>query len=234
MDHLLGQVTTLTFDVFGTVLDLGNSLSKSLERFLKGKGPVVDTSELWAQWRTRQRLEQFQDSLLMLGHSGYLETCRRALTYCLNDNEIEFADDEVDEVIGSFRDLMPFGDAVSGLKRLKGRFKLVALSNGDQWLLEHLVARQIGLDFDRLISVESAGYFKPHPAVYRSAVRLLGADPAELMMVSSHGFDIVGARACGYEAAYVNRYDLPLDESVYMPGIVAKDFDGLADQLLVS
>ena len=231
--HLtLRRVTTLTFDVFGTVLDLGSSLSKPLEILLEGKEPVLDASELWLQWRARQRLEQFQDSLLMLGHSGYLETCRRALVYCLKDNNIEVSDARVDRVIGSFRELMPFGDAALALQRLKERFAVVALSNGDQWLLEHVAEKQISFDFDRLISVESAGYFKPHPAVYRSAARLLQSDPAELMMVSSHGFDVVGARACGFEAAYVNRYGLPPDESVYKPGIVAKNFADLADQLL--
>jgi 2-haloacid dehalogenase len=152
--------------------------------------------------------------------------------YCLKDNNIEVSDARVDRVIGSFRELMPFGDAALALRRLKERFAVVALSNGDQWLLEHVAEKQISFDFDRLISVESAGYFKPHPAVYRSAARLLQSDPAELMMVSSHGFDVVGARACGFEAAYVNRYGLPPDESVYKPGIVAKNFADLADQLL--
>ncbi|SVD14366.1 uncharacterized protein METZ01_LOCUS367220, partial [marine metagenome] len=186
--HLtLPRVKTLTLDVFGTVLDLGGSLSKPLEILLEGKEPVLDASELWRQWRARQRLEQFQDSLLMLGHSGYLETCRRALVYCLKDNNIEISDAGVDRVIGSFRELMPFGDAALALRRLKERFAVVALSNGDQWLLEHVAEKQISFDFDRLISVESAGYFKPHPAVYRSAARLLQSDPAELMMVSSHG-----------------------------------------------
>lgn len=232
MDHPLGRVTTLTFDIFGTVMDLSRSLSKPLEEFLKSKENDLGVSQLWSQWRARQRLEQFQDSLLMSGHSGYLETCRRALVYCLKDNNIEATDTDVDRVIGSFRDLIPFGEAARALRRLKERFAVMALSNGDQWLLEHVAEKQIGFEFDRLISVESVGYFKPHPAVYRYAARLLRSDPAELMMVSSHGFDVVGARACGYKAAYVNRYDLPPDESVYKPGIVAKDFEDLADQLL--
>ena len=232
MDDPLDRVTTLTFDIFGTVLDLGGSLSGPLEQFLGGKGAAMDAGELWVQWRARQRLEQFQDSLLMLGHSGYLQTCRRALVYSLKSNRIESTDAEVDELIGAFRELMPFDDVAEGLDRLNGRFRLVALSNGEQWLLEHLVANQIGFDFDQVISVEAAGFFKPHPAVYRTAVRLLEAEPGELMMVSAHGFDVVGARACGYRAAYVNRYGLPPDESAYQPDIVIGDFVELADRLL--
>jgi len=232
MYHPLGRITTLTFDVFGTVMDLSSSLSKPLEKLLQGKENALDTSQIWSQWRDRQRLEQFQDSLLMLGHSGYLETCRRALVYCLKDNNIEATDMDVDRVIGSFRDLMPFDGAARALRRLKERFAVMALSNGDQSLLEHVAEKQVNFEFDRLISVESVGFFKPHPAVYRYAARVLQSDPAELMMVSSHGFDVVGARACGYKAAYLNRYGLPLGESIYKPDIVAKDFEDLADQLL--
>ena len=225
-------VTTLTFDVFGTVLDLQSSLTAPLERFLSSKKTNVDAEALWRYWRARQRLEQFQDSLLMLGHSGYLETCRRALVYCLREHGIEYEDIEVAELIEAFKRLVPFGDAVEGLTRLQGRYRLVALSNGEPWLLEHLVANQIKVEFDRIISVEEAGFFKPHPSVYRTAVRLLAAEPHELMMVAAHGFDIMGARACGYRGAYVDRYGLPPEESPYRPDLVVKDFAELADRLL--
>ena len=97
----LDRVTSLTFDVFGTILDLEGSLAAPLKRFLSSREADVDGRALWRQWRTRQRLEQFQDSLLMLGHSGYLETCRRALVYCLRGNGIEYDDAEVEEVMES-------------------------------------------------------------------------------------------------------------------------------------
>ena len=73
----LSGVTTLTFDIFGTVLDLSASLIPAIARLLNTKESPVDSSALWAQWRSRQRVEQYQDTLLMQGHGGYLETCRR-------------------------------------------------------------------------------------------------------------------------------------------------------------
>ena len=60
---------------------------------------------------------------------------------------------------------------------------------------------------------------------------MLKAEPSELMMVSAHSFDAVGARASGYRASYVNRYDLPYDDSPYQPDVEARDFLDLADKL---
>ena len=79
----LDRVTTLTFDVFGTVLDLTGSLESPTDHLLKELGSELSGVEFYPQWRARQRIEQFQDSMLMLGHSGYLETCRRSLVYSL-------------------------------------------------------------------------------------------------------------------------------------------------------
>ena len=227
----LAGVTTLTFDVFGTILDLAGSLVPPTGRFLDAKSAPLDGAAFWEQWRARQRIEQFQDALMMLGHSGYLETCRRAFVYCLRSSGVMFEQDEVDTLMEAWQDLTPFDDAVPGLERLRGRYRLVALSNGEQWYLEHLVKDRIRFDFDDILSVEKAGAFKPHPSVYRMAARLLGAEPGEIMMVASHSFDVMGARACGYCGAYVNRYRLPFDETSYRPDIEVNDFIELATRL---
>jgi 2-haloacid dehalogenase len=93
------------------------------------------------------------------------------------------------------------------------------------------VKNRIRHNFDAEISVEDVGVFKPSPQVYRHAARTLHAEPSELMMVSAHGFDAVGARASGYRAAYVNRYDLPYEETPYRYDVEARDFLDLADKL---
>ena len=68
-DHI-AQVNTLTFDIFGTVLDLGGSLAEPAGRFLSEHGSRVTGAEFWRTWRERQRIEQYQDNLFMLGHTG--------------------------------------------------------------------------------------------------------------------------------------------------------------------
>ena len=227
----LARVTTLAFDIFGTVLDLTGSITPPTHRFLQGRGAKVSAETFWDQWRSRQRIEQYQDSLMQLGHSGYLETCRRALVYCLRVNGIAFTDAEVQGVMQAWQELSPHPDCAEGLRRLKSRFKLVALSNGEQHYLEHLEKARMRFGFDALISVQKAGVFKPHPAVYRTGATLLGLEPHQIMMVAAHAFDIMGARACGYRGAYVNRYRLPYEESPHRLDLEVRDFVELAGAL---
>jgi len=228
---MISEVTTLAFDIFGTVLDLTGSMTPPSRRLLERKGASVSPETFWDQWRARQRIEQYQDSLMHLGHSGYLETCRRALVYCLRLNGIAFTDEEVRDLMHAWQGLTPHTDCAEGLRRLKAKFRLVALSNGEQPYLEHLERERMRFGFDAIISVQRAGFFKPHPAVYRTGAMLLNLEPQQIMMVAAHSFDIMGARACGYRGAYVNRYQLPYEESPYKPDLEVKDFLELADVL---
>lgn len=228
----LTNVNTLTFDIFGTVLDLAGSIVPPLTEFLSTREAPIDGTTLWPEWRARQRIEQHQDTILMLGHRGYLDSARRALVYCLRKHDVEFNPAELERFMRVFENLRPYDDAVEGLKRLGETYRLVALSNGDTWLLEHLIDTQIPAPFDRTISVDRVGRFKPHPSVYRTAAQILDAEPGELMMVAAHSFDILGARACGFRGAYVNRYSLPYETSPLQPDVTVNDFLELAEALL--
>ena len=70
--------------------------------------------------------------------------------------------------------------------------------------------------------------FKPHPSVYRAAAQKLQLEPGQIMMVAAHSFDIIGARAGGLRGAYVDRYDLPMGCTDYLPDISVPDFHQLA------
>ncbi len=227
----LSLVHTLTFDALGTILDLGGSHAPRLSEFLRTKGSPTTAGELWAKWRYRQRIEQYQDNQFYAGHSGYLDSARRALRYTLRAGKLPFEDADVDWIMEGWQELKPFPDALPGLQRLRTRFKLVVLSNGEREFLAHLVSKRIQHQFDAVISVQEVGVFKPQPQVYRYAARVLKAEPGELLMVSAHSFDVIGARLSGYRGAYVNRYDLPFDETPYRFDVEAADFLTLADRL---
>ena len=231
----LDSVTTLTFDIFGTVLDLAGSLIPPLDLLLSNcTAPASITGEkVWAQWRLRQRIEQYQDNMVMLGHSGYLAVKRKALMYTLRALKIEFEYDQIDEFMESYQTLTPFKDAIDGLNRLSEKYHLVMLSNGEQHFLEHLAKNRIGIDFYQILSAETVSQFKPHPSVYRFAAEKLSLEPQQIMMVAAHSFDILGARHSGFRGAYVNRYDLPYDESDYVPDITTRNFHELCDILEV-
>ena len=225
-------VKALTFDLFGTVLDLGGSLTPHIADFLAAKGSGADPTEMWAQWRYRQRIEQYQDTLVEMGHGGYLETARKAFVYVLGLNDIEGTPSEVEEFMQAWQELKPFDDVLPNLPRLASRYRLVALSNGNRWFLDHLVANRIKWDFDDVISVDEFGRFKPHPSVYRGAARNLGLEVGEIMMISSNSFDVMGARMCGNRGAFVNRYGLPFEDTPYVPDVTVKDFGELADAIV--
>lgn len=232
MDQALENVRTLTFDLFGTVLNLSGSLVPALRKFFESRHVEIDAAEFWTDWRRRQRLEQHQDTILMLGHRGYLDSARRALRHTLRVHEVRTDEIGVLELLRTFEQLRAFDDAQEGLLRLAEHYQLVALSNGDPALIEHLAANSIDAKFDRCISVDRVGRFKPHPAVYRMAAAELERDPSEILMVAAHAFDILGARACGYRGAYVNRYGLPYEESDLVPDLEVRDFNELAVCLL--
>lgn len=223
-------VKALTFDLFGTILDLGGSLTPHIGTFLASKGSDTSADVFWQQWRYRQRLEQFQDTIMALGHGGYLETVRRAFVYVLGMNRVEASADEVKTFLECWRELSPFPEVKDALPRLHEKYRLVALSNGDPWFLEHLAKNRIQYDFDAVISVEQAGgAFKPHPGVYRKAATMISLEVGECMMVSANSFDVVGARACGMRGAWVDRYDLPYEDTPYQADVMVNDFTELAD-----
>jgi 2-haloacid dehalogenase len=224
-------VHTLTFDAFGTILDLGGSHAPRLAAFLASHGDPITAAELWARWRHRQRIEQYQDNLFHAGHHGYLDSARRALVYTLRASRLPFDDRDIARIMEGWQELTPFPDAVPGLQRLQQKFTLVILSNGERDFLAHLVKARIRHAFAAVISVQDIGLFKPSPDVYRYAARVLAAEPSRLLMVSSNSFDVVGARMSAYRGAYVNRYGLPYEETPYRPDLEVADFSALATAL---
>lgn len=223
----------LTFDLFGTILDLGGSLTPFISESLATHNAKNVTADgFWEQWRYRQRIEQYQDTIMMLGHSGYLETVRRALHYTLRQNGIDATHETLEEFMRGWQQLSPFPEVVSALCRLKTKFQLVVLSNGDPNFLDYLVKHRVEWGFDDVISVTTYGAFKPHPGVYRGAAGKLELEVNECMMVSANSFDIMGARACGFRGAYVNRYKLPYEDTPFQPDITVSDFTELTDTLI--
>jgi 2-haloacid dehalogenase len=195
------EIRALTFDLFGTVLDLDSSLEQPIKEFLTSVEAEVSTAQFWLDWRGRQRLEQYQDTIMMLGHSGYLETVRRALYYVAAMHRVRAKESEFRRLMDGWWNLSPFPDVLPALERMAGDYRLVVLSNGEPHYLEYLVNQRLGFEFADIFSVSTVGAFKPHPSVYRGAAMRLGVELNQCMMVSANSFDVIGARACGMHAA---------------------------------
>ena len=230
------MVRALAFDVFGTVVDWrGSIVREGASRWLS-RGVTADWGALADEWRRR-----YQPSMQQV-RSGQrpwvtLDTLHRE---SLDDLLPAFGlqrlgEAERSELTTVWHRLSPWPDAVEGLRRLRARFRLATLSNGNRVLLEDLVQAG-GLPFDLVLSAEDFRAYKPEPAVYRGAAERLGVAPEELMMVAAHPDDLQAAAAVGLGTAYVQR---PLE---WGPGgsappadpafdVVADDFVDLASRL---
>lgn len=220
----------LTFDLYGTIVDMQSGLTEAATPFLRAKGWQGRPDAFVTWWRRTHFENSMIDALLDRGHTPYREIGRRAVSYTLERAGIPFTRPEAEALVAAIERLRPFDDVVPALERLARRYRLAVLSNGDPDMLEN--ARPfIGFEFERMISIAEAGYFKPHFATYRKAAEILGTEVGRVMHVANHAFDCIGAKAAGSRAAFVNRRRRPYGETPYQPDLVVPDFAALADAL---
>jgi 2-haloacid dehalogenase len=218
---------TLMFDLYGTLVDMQRGLTEAVTPYLRNKGWTGRPDALVTWWRRTHFENSMIDALLHREHTPYREIGRRALSYTLERAQIDYTDDELRELVARIETLQPFPDVVAALKKLKPRYQLTILSNGDADMLE--AARpHLGVEFDRIISVAEAGSFKPHVATYRTAAEVLGTPPDAILFVANHAFDCVGAKAYGMRACFVDRRKRPFGDWPYQPDLVVPDFSQLA------
>ena len=232
-DSTPSGLVALTFDVFGTVVDWRGTIIR--------EGSALDQTLDWPTladaWRGlyQPTLERVTSGELAWAPFDRLQ--RLMLDQVLDQFGVTSLS-EADRVrLGDvWRRMDAWPDAISGLKRLKERFIIAALSNGSVRQLVG-IAKHAGVPWDLILSVELFHTYKPDPRVYRGAVELLQAQPHELMMVAAHVYDLQAAKAQGLRTAFVAR---PLEWGPHASAeqapagefdILASDFDDLASQL---
>lgn len=200
-----GDVAALTFDIFGTVVDWRSSIIREGQMLTRTKGIQAD----WAAFADRWR-------------AGYGPAMNRVRTgalpwtriddlhrMILDDLLVEFgirglSEAEIDHLNRAWHRLAPWPDSVAGLHRLKARFTIATLSNGNVSLLTNM-AKNGGLPWDVVLSAELFGHYKPDREVYLGAARLLDLQPSRVMMVAAHRNDLAAAREAGLRTALVHR-----------------------------
>lgn len=231
----LADIKALTFDVFGTVVDYRRSITSLGREITRRTGVGIDWAALADAWRAAYR--PGMDAAMAAGGEwiDVDEIYRRALLalaprFGLDDLPVE----AFDELAGIWSRLIPWGDSVPGLNRLRGRYIVAALSNGNVRMLVDM-ARQAALPWDLVLSAELWGAYKPDPHAYRTALRLLRLEPRELLMVAAHAAELRAVQELGIRTALVLR---PLEHG---PGVdvdragafdfVVNDLTDLAAQL---
>jgi len=225
------EVRALAFDQYGTIVDMQKGLTEAATPFLEAKGWRGKPDSFVTWWRRTHFENSMIDALCDRGHTSYREIGQRAVSYVMDRCGIAHTRDEVRRLVSEIEKLKPFPDVLAALGRLRAAgYKLAILSNGDRDMLE-AAGPHIGFAFDHVISVQEAGYFKPHWKTYARAAEILGEDPAGILFVANHAFDCIGAKSFGMRAAFIDRRKRPFGETPHQPDLVVADFAELAATL---
>lgn len=235
MDNAARNVKALVFDVFGTVVDWRGSILRELEALGRAKGLAVDWAAFVDDWR-----KGYQPAMQRVRCGDLPWTTIDGLNRMILDELVAkyrltgLSEAETDHLNRAWHRLDPWPDAVEGLRRLKHRFIIGTLSNGNMALLVNM-AKRAGLPWDVVLSAELAHHYKPDPAAYQMPPALLGLAPGEVMLVAAHPNDLAAAATQGLRTGYVPRplewgrkgkpHDI--DESRF--DVVARDFNHLAE-----
>jgi 2-haloacid dehalogenase len=231
-------IEALTFDVFGSVTDWRSTIIREGRQLGRQKKLDVDWTQFAEAWRAGYGPAMHRvrtGDLPWLNIDALHRLILDELLVRFNITSLSEAD--TDHLNRVWHRLDPWPDARQGLERLRQRFIVAPLSNGNVSLLTNM-ARQADLRWDCILSAELVGHYKPDPEVYLTAAALLGLQPEQVMMVAAHNEDLKAARSVGFRTAFVYRTeeygpnqttDLAPDPVV---DITATDFNDLADQLI--
>ena len=237
MSDKFAKVEALVFDVFGTVVDWRGSIIRQGRAFSRRSGIVIDWPLLADRWRAGYRPTMDRIARGDMPWTRFLSFNRVLLEDLVRELGIRgLKARDLDELNGYWRQLDPWPDVVRGLRRLKKRFVIGTLSNGDIRTMVD-IARHGGLPWDVVFSSENFRRFKPDAEVYLGAAALLGCKPQQVALVAAHKHDLRAARSNGLRTAFVERPNEHGPNRAADTGparyidVHVHDFNALADQL---
>jgi 2-haloacid dehalogenase len=201
------SIKALTFDVFGTVVDWRGSIARDLGKFFAARTPRVERD--WAKvadaWRGKYQpaMERVRS-----GGRGFVKLDvlhRENLEEVLKEFAIEgLSEAECQHVNRVWHRLDPWPDSIAGMTRLRRRYALASLSNGNVALIVAM-AKRAGIPWDAVLGAETARAYKPQPEAYLRAAEMLSLAPAQCLMVAAHNADLLAAATCGFRTAFIRR-----------------------------
>jgi 2-haloacid dehalogenase len=200
-------VKALFFDVFGTLVDWRSGIAREARSILEPLGHSLDWLAFAEAWRAEYQpaMEEVRSGRIPFSRLDVIH--RRMLERIAGRFELDAASEEARrELVLSWHRLDAWSDVASGLARLRRRFLLAPVSNGNISLMVDL-ARRNGFPWDAVLGAEIAGDYKPKPRVYLSAAEALALEPGECMMVAAHSYDLQAAADCGLKTAHIARPD---------------------------
>ena len=225
------NLKALTFDVFGTVVDWRGSIAREGAAWGHKKGIDIDWSSFADAWRglyqpAMERVRTGEIDWVNLDGLNRINLNQLLPDFNLNDlNESELV-----HLNRMWHRLDPWPDSVAGMNRLRNKFTLAALSNGNVALIVNM-AKRGRIPWDAVLGAEIVGHYKPEPQAYSKSVELLGVNPEEALMVAAHNNDLVAASRVGLRTAFIRR---PLEYGTTQTIDVdpTGDYDFVAENLI--
>ena len=195
-ETLKSEIKMLTFDQYGTIVDMQTGLTELVTPFLKDKGWTGNPNQFVTWWRRTHFEDSMIDSLVDRGHTPYRQIGHRAVSQVLSRANISYSQSEVEWLVSGIEKLKPFPDVLKSLNQLHKHYRLSILSNGDRDMLE-TAKPYIGFKFDLTISVQEAGAFKPDKRTYAKAEEIIASEfgdieRSNILFVANHAFDCIG------------------------------------------
>lgn len=196
------MIKAFVFDAYGTLYDT-QSVTAAVASVFPHYGDYITQT-----WRIKQ-LEYSWLRTLMGTYADFQTVTREALAYTLGTIGISLDERRLNELTDAYNRLQPYPDTRAALEALHD-YRLAILSNGSPQMLDALVGNSgLGPLLEAIISIDPKRVFKPHPRTYQLVEERLGLAPAEVMFVSSNGFDVSGAKHFGFPVARIARLSKP-------------------------
>jgi 2-haloacid dehalogenase len=231
------SIKVIVFDTFGTVVDWRGSITRDLSTWGDAQGISADWTMLADLWRGQYEPEMDRVRKGEIPFTNLDDLHAHALQGVLKRlNKTALTDAQFQHINKVWHRLGAWPDSVSGLNRLKSKYVIGPLSNGNVALLVNM-AKYAGLPWDHIFSCELFQHYKPHPDSYLGVVRMMNLAPSEVMMCAAHNYDLAAARKVGLATAFVPRLTEfgPNQTTDLGPSekwdIVAENFNDLASQL---
>ena len=233
LNEIKASTQVLAFDIFGTVVDWHGSIVREMHALY----PAVDGNAFALAWRAGYQPAMARVRSGELGWTRIDELHRLILEDLLSQFGLAHLNEPQRAHLNRiWHRLDAWPDSVAGLLRLKSKFTICSLSNGNIGLLTNM-AKRARLPWDCVLSAEVFRAYKPDPAAYLGVARVFDLQPHQVMLCAAHHDDLVGARACGLRTAYIER---PLEFGALQPKDVSpqagntlhtRDINALADLL---
>ncbi len=211
----------VVFDAYGTLFDV-YSVTALADQLFRGRG-----NEISQMWRQKQ-LEYSWLHALMNRYVHFEIINQHSLTHTLNQLKLSYEPDQITSLLDAYDTLNAYPEANNALQSLPPHYRLAILSNGTHRMLKAVVDHNGLTDvLEAILSVDDLQTYKPNPLVYQHAVDLLHTPKEEILFVSSNGWDVAGAKAFGFEVAWVNRLRKARDELGVYPDHIVPDLNAL-------